>query len=241
MAKTKKRCYYEILGVSRDATADEIRCSYRHLALQLHPDKQAASGTLSTADATVAFQELLEAYNVLSDPDKRDWYDTHRSDPWSGNSLSRDFSRTPFFDLSPFFTCDCFYGFSDSGKGFFKVYGEVFSKIHSQEFYFARKLGLGLDPSPPFGNLYISYSQFRAFYNYWLGFSTVIDFDWFDEEDRYEAMCSWNRMVRDLATFVQRLDRRLVDLRRRKDREEHEKAREKARAKNKEIARMRKL
>ncbi|KAJ0973990.1 hypothetical protein J5N97_015955 [Dioscorea zingiberensis] len=252
MAKPKKRCYYEVLGVSRNATADEIRCSYRHRALQLHPDKQAASGTLSAADATVAFQELLEAYSVLSDPEKRDCYDTEHPD--AGNSLSRSSDFTPFFDLSRFFSCECFHGSTDPRKAFYKVYGGVFSKIHSQELYFARKLGLGLDPPPPIGNLYCSDAQLRAFYIHWLGFSTVIDFDWLDEEDRFEARSSWNGMVRDLAAFVKRMDWRFFDndirrrrereeyekVRRRKEREEHEKAREKEVAENKEIANMRK-
>jgi molecular chaperone DnaJ len=62
-----KRDYYEILGVERGASADEIKKSYRRLAVQLHPDKKGGSEE--------KFKELNEAYQVLSNPDKRQRYD----------------------------------------------------------------------------------------------------------------------------------------------------------------------
>lgn len=64
-----KRDYYEVLGVGKDASADEIKKSYRQLARQYHPDVNKA------ADAETKFKEVKEAYDVLSDDGKRSTYD----------------------------------------------------------------------------------------------------------------------------------------------------------------------
>ena len=65
-----KRDYYEVLGVSRTATEEEIKKAYRQLAKKYHPDMNPGDKT-----AEAKFKEVLEAYNVLSDPDKRRQYD----------------------------------------------------------------------------------------------------------------------------------------------------------------------
>ena len=65
-----KRDYYEVLSVSRTATDSEISASYRKLAIKYHPDKNPGD-----EDAVVKFKEAAEAYEVLSDSDKRSRYD----------------------------------------------------------------------------------------------------------------------------------------------------------------------
>lgn len=66
---SSKRDYYEVLGVAKDAPADEIKRQYRKLALKFHPDRN------STAEAAEHFKEISEAYAVLSDGSKRQLYD----------------------------------------------------------------------------------------------------------------------------------------------------------------------
>jgi molecular chaperone DnaJ len=101
-----KRDYYEVLGVDRTATRDEIKHAYRQMALQYHPDKNKDPG------AAAKFRELAEAYAVLSDDTKRKEYDTtgHAgvSERWSSDDLMRDFQFGDFFggrfgDLSGIF------------------------------------------------------------------------------------------------------------------------------------------
>jgi molecular chaperone DnaJ len=66
---TGKRDYYEVLGVAREASADELKRAFRKLAKQFHPDHNREEG------AEAKFKEINEAYEVLSDPEKRSTYD----------------------------------------------------------------------------------------------------------------------------------------------------------------------
>ena len=65
-----KRDYYEVLGVARDAGEDDLKKTYRKLAMQWHPDRNQGN-----ADAEAKFKELNEAYDVLKDAEKRAAYD----------------------------------------------------------------------------------------------------------------------------------------------------------------------
>ena len=66
----EKRDYYEVLGVQKNANADEIKKAYRKAAIQYHPDKNPGD-----KEAEEKFKEAAEAYDVLSNPDKRARYD----------------------------------------------------------------------------------------------------------------------------------------------------------------------
>jgi len=67
---TEKRCYYEVLSVARDASADDVRKAYRQSALKHHPDRNPGD-----AEAEARFKEATEAFQVLSDDQKRGRYD----------------------------------------------------------------------------------------------------------------------------------------------------------------------
>ena len=119
------KCYYEVLGVSRGATLEEIKKAYRQRALQLHPDKNSHR----LEEATQEFAYLQQCYTVLNDPHERKWYDNHREAILKSHSRSGNFSNTDafknnvnddaedyYFDLMPFFHSNAFKGFHDGPK-----------------------------------------------------------------------------------------------------------------------------
>ena len=95
MAAQQKRDYYEVLGLDRSANPEQIKQAYRQMAMKWHPDRSTAP------DAADRFKEIAEAYAVLSDPNKRQAYDTtgHAgvSERWSTEDLFRDFEFGDFF------------------------------------------------------------------------------------------------------------------------------------------------
>lgn len=102
MTMQTKRDYYEVLGVGRDATAEEIKKSYRRLALKYHPDRNPGN-----KEAEEKFKEVAEAYAILSDPEKRAQYDQF------GHSLGGSGFQG-------------FRGFEESFRGFEDIFGDLF-------------------------------------------------------------------------------------------------------------------
>lgn len=105
-----QRDYYEVLGVSRDAGADEIKKAYRKLALKYHPDRNQGDD-----EAVSKFKEASEAFDVLSDQQKRARYDQYGHAGVSGASGG----GSGFHDLNDIFSAfgDIFEGFGFSGGG----------------------------------------------------------------------------------------------------------------------------
>ena len=86
------RDYYEVLGVARDASQDEIKKAYRKLARKLHPD-------YAGADSEEAFKELSVAYETLSDPEKRQMYDIGGPDALRGGGAGAGAGFGGFSDI----------------------------------------------------------------------------------------------------------------------------------------------
>ena len=105
---TDKRDYYEVLGVTRSASADDIKNAFRNLARKLHPDVNKAE------DAEEKFKEINEAYGVLSDPDKRAAYDRYGFQGVNTNGMP-DYSTMDLSDLFDLFGLGGFGGFGGFG------------------------------------------------------------------------------------------------------------------------------
>ncbi|MBC7333412.1 MAG: J domain-containing protein [Actinobacteria bacterium] len=131
--------YYKILGVSKDATQDEIKKAYRRLAKKYHPDSNPNDPT-----AEEKFKEIGEAYEVLGDPEKRARYDQLGANwkqyaragaeagwPGWGRTYTYDFSGGDF-------------GFSDLGSGFSEFFEMFFGKGSDERFsWFTSQFGGG--------------------------------------------------------------------------------------------------
>jgi molecular chaperone DnaJ len=108
-----KRDYYEILGVPRDAGAEDIKRAYRKLALHYHPDRNKAK------DAEDRFKEITEAYAVLSHPDKRRQYDRFGREDFGARFSEEDIFRG--FDASDI--SDLFGSGGGLGEWFQSIFG----------------------------------------------------------------------------------------------------------------------
>lgn len=120
--------YYKILGVARDASAEEIKRAFRRLAIKYHPDKNKGD-----AAAAERFKEINEAYAVLSNPEKRKQYDAFGSGEfhrrYSQEDIFQDFDFSDVFkDLgmgADIFT-RMFFGGGRAGAGFEDIFSQPF-------------------------------------------------------------------------------------------------------------------
>lgn len=108
MATAKKRDYYDVLGVPRNASAEDVKKAFRKLAMEYHPDRNKEDG------AEARFKEAGEAYEVLSDGDKRAAYDRHGHAGLNGFDFGRGFAGSDFQGFGDIF--DAFFGGSAGGR-----------------------------------------------------------------------------------------------------------------------------
>ncbi|KIM39703.1 hypothetical protein M413DRAFT_74483 [Hebeloma cylindrosporum] len=193
--------YYQLLEVSEDATSDEIKRSFRRLALIHHPDKNHTD----VEGATRKFATLQQAYEVLSDEQERAWYDSHRAslvpepdaetvfdDIRKGVNLSgkiRDRGLT-VRHLARFFDTTIWDSFGDGENSFFSVYRNLFSRLSAEEALFMSDHdypSFGLSTWPWSALKQSDTSGARDFYNVWMNFTTEKDFSWVEQWNLSEA------------------------------------------------------
>ncbi|XP_054439907.1 dnaJ homolog subfamily C member 21 [Pteronotus mesoamericanus] len=232
------KCHYEVLGVRRDASEEELRKAYRKLALKWHPDKNLDNAV----EAAEQFKLIQAAYDVLSDPHERAWYDNHREALLKGG-LDGEY-QDDSLDLLHYFTVTCYSGYGDDEKGFYAVYRNVFETIAKEEL--ESVLEEDGEDFPTFGDSQSDYDTVvHPFYAYWQSFCTQKNFAWKEEYDTRQASNRWekramekenkktrdkarkeqNELVRQLVAFVRKRDKRVQAHRKLVEEQNAEKAR----------------
>uniref|UniRef100_A0AAG5DER6 DnaJ homolog subfamily C member 21 n=1 Tax=Anopheles atroparvus TaxID=41427 RepID=A0AAG5DER6_ANOAO len=216
------KCHYEVLGLPRTADGDEIKKSYRKLALRWHPDKNLDN----PEEANQQFLLVQAAYDVLSDPQERAWYDNHREQILRGGHTDYEDNS---LDVFPYFTTSCYKGYGDDPGGFYAVYAEVFDTLAAEELEFL-DTEEECETIPKFGNGQSDYETVvRLFYGFWEGFCTKKSYAWLNPHNvaeirdrrilkaiekenkkiQQKARKERNEEIRSLVLFVKKRDRRV--------------------------------
>lgn len=234
-ATARKTCYYELLGVDRSAPDSEIRKAYKKKALELHPDRNFND----VENATNKFAEVQTAYEILSDPQERAWYDSHRDAILRGDADSDDAppehynvrltTTEEIMTLMGRFNRSV--PFNDTPNGFFGLLDITFGQLATEEAAACEWEGAAPVEYPPFGSSDDDYDLVaKPFYNAWSGFATRKSFSWkekwrlSDAPDRRvrrlmekenkkmrdDAIRDFNDAVRSLVAFVKKRDPRYV-------------------------------
>ncbi|KAI8351659.1 hypothetical protein B0O80DRAFT_455674, partial [Mortierella sp. GBAus27b] len=164
--------------------------------------------------ATKHFALIADAYEVLSDPHERAWYDSHRDAILQGGDPSdqtEGAAGTTSAVLMKYFSSTAFKGFEDGNAGFFSIFRNLFNKLAEEESEAEDSTGdqthyptFGMSTTPYDNN---SDSDVKQFYNSWLTFSTQKTFAWCDKYRLSEApdrrvrraMEKENKKLRDVA------------------------------------------
>ncbi|RYO75625.1 hypothetical protein DL764_010350 [Monosporascus ibericus] len=231
----EKTDYYELLGVGHQAGDDEIKKAYRKKALELHPDRNFGD----VERATQRFAEVQAAYEVLSDPQERAWYDSHRDAILRGEDPVESGATPKYHDVR-LMTADEMYALigrfnkaiplDDSPSSFFTILRGTFDRLAEGENAAVEWEGLAPVDYPSFGSSQDGDKVAKTFYSGWQGFSTRLSFSWKDKwrlsdapdrrvrrlmekenkKFREDAIREFNDAVRSLVIFVRKRDPRYV-------------------------------
>ncbi|XP_035383530.1 dnaJ homolog subfamily C member 21 isoform X1 [Electrophorus electricus] len=218
------KCHYDVLGVTRDATDDGLKKAYRRLALKWHPDKNLENAE----EAAEQFKLIQAAYDVLSDPQERAWYDSHREALLKGGVTGE--YQDDSIDLLQYFTVSCYSGYGDDERGFYSVYRRLFESIAREELEHSKEEVEDSEDFPSFGDSQSDYDTVvHVFYGCWQSFCTRKNFAWKEEYDTRQASNRWEKramekenrktrekarrerseLVRHLVAFTRKRDKRV--------------------------------
>lgn len=184
-ALPRKTCYYELLGVERTADEAEIRKAYKKKALELHPDRNYNDEEA----ATRKFAEVQTAYELLSDPQERAWYDSHRdailrgdddTDDGGGPSEHYNVRLTTTEEIMTLIgRFNSRVPFNDSPTGFFGILNITFEHLSMEEAAASEYDNHEPIDFPPFGAANDTHdTTAKPFYAAWSNFSTRKSFSW---------------------------------------------------------------
>lgn len=196
---------YDILRVATDAQPEEIKQAYRRQALLLHPDRNRDS----QAEATIKFAKVQSAYEVLSDPQERAWYDQQsREAPYTVYCENRTSAK----DILSYLQSDHTKEMDPTRDFFYQQVSKLFGQLRNEELEAAftkdvNPSDIALKKAPAFGQLNSSVAEVKEFYSIWSGFTTYKDFEWEDiypvstiQDPRVEKKLGLqNRRIRDAA------------------------------------------
>lgn len=230
-----KSDYYDLLGVERTATDDEIKKAYRRKALELHPDRNYGN----VENATALFAEIQSAYEVLSDPQERAWYDSHRDLLLRGDQptgpdadvFSYNMRLTTAEEvLKLMMKFNGRLEYSNAPSGFFGGLNDFFKQLAKEEDIACQWEDQDPMEYPEFGMDNDEYDDVvRPFYASWNGFATRKSYAWTDKyrlpdapdrrirrlmekenkKVREDAIQEYNEAVRSLVAFVRKRDPRV--------------------------------
>ena len=177
---------------------------------------------------TLLFQN---AYEVLSDPQERAWYDAHREAILQGGVGTGNEVDVGGIDLFPYFSTSCYKGFGDNDEGFYTIYRQVFENLEAEDKEFAP---VNPDQYPTFGHLSSEEMEWHKFYAFFTAYVTPRTYSWLDKYDtrqaenrkiyrlmekenkkvRDAARKERNELVRSLAKFIRKRDKRVLSFNR---------------------------
>lgn len=198
--QTRSTCPIATRITSSTNAFRRIKKAYRRKALELHPDRNYGD----VENATTKFAEVQSAHEVLSDPQERAWYDSHRDSILRGDSGAgeedhyehnvRLTSTRDIVSLMSRFNASV--PMTDAPNGFYGILSETFANLAREEDAACDWEGIEPIDYPGFGSAEDNYEDVaKTFYRAWIGFSTKKTFSW---RDRYRTSDAPDRAVRRL-------------------------------------------